>query len=320
MKKTGIVLLNMGGASNLDEVPLFLKNMFNDPQILRIPFKPIRKLVASLIVWRRAGASMGNYRLIGGRSPLLSHTLSLAKKLEAGGGMPVFVAMRYTPPFADEAVAAIKKSGIAKLVLIPLYPQYSTTTTLSSLWDFEEAMVQGGLELPVKKIERFYDHPTYNAAVTERIGEALAGQAAEEYALLFSAHGLPQSVVDGGDPYQKECEAHVELLKKRLTLENRFFSRVDLAYQSKVGPMKWLTPSLEDKLQELRSQGCKKVLIVPLAFTIDNLETDFELSIEYREKAQELGFESYLVARCPNDSDRFAQALLELSEATALKD
>lgn len=320
MKRQGIVLLNMGGASNLDEVPLFLKNMFNDPQILRIPFKPIRKLVASLIVWRRAGASMGNYRLIGGRSPLLNHTRSLAQKLERTGAMPVFIAMRYTPPFADEAIAAIKKSGVEELILIPLYPQYSTTTTLSSLWDFEEAMVQGGLDLPVRKIERFYDHPTYNAAVIERIAEALAGHGAERFALVFSAHGLPQSVVDGGDPYQRECEAHVELLKKRLTLENLFFARVDLAYQSKVGPMKWLTPSLEEKLTELKNAGFKKVLIVPLAFTIDNLETDFELAIEYREKAQSLGFETYALARCPNDSERFAQALLELAQARAIKD
>ena len=178
MAKRGIVLLNMGGASNLGEVPLFLKNMFNDPQILRIPFKPIRSLIASLIVWRRAGASMGNYRLIGGRSPLLAHTRALAAKLEALGEMPVFIVMRYTPPFADEAIEAIKKSGVDELILIPLYPQYSTTTALSSLWDFEEAMVRGGLDLPTRKIERFFDHPTYNAAVIERIKEALSGESA----------------------------------------------------------------------------------------------------------------------------------------------
>ena len=126
-------------------------------------------------------------------------------------------------------------------------------------------------------------------------------------------------MVDSGDPYQKECEAHVALLKKRLTLENLFFPRIELAYQSKVGPMKWLTPSLDEKLEALRADGVKRVLIFPIAFTIDNLETDFELAIEYREKAEAMGFETYTVARCPNESDTFAQALLELAQAKALK-
>ncbi len=317
--KRGVVLLNMGGASSLDEVPLFLKNMFNDPLILRIPFAPLRRMLAAFITWRRAEGSKSNYRLIGGRSPLLAHTRQLAKKIEAGSDFRCFIAMRYTPPFADEAAREIAQSDLDELILLPLYPQYSSTTTQSSIEDFGAALKHAGFDRPVRLIERFYDHPTFNHAIVEQIEQALEGEHPKDYALIFSAHGLPQSVIDSGDPYQKECEAHVAILKKQLALASLNFGRTELAYQSKVGPMKWIEPSLDEMLETLLEAGYKRVLIYPLAFTIDNLETDFELAIEYREAAMKMGFEAYRVARCPNDSDRFARALIELSSAAELK-
>jgi ferrochelatase len=309
----------MGGASSLDEVPLFLKNMFNDPLILRIPFAPVRRMLSALITWRRAESSKANYRLIGGRSPLLDHTRELAKKIEAGSDLRCFIAMRYTPPFAAQTVEEIKKSGVEELILLPLYPQYSSTTTQSSVEDFLSHMREGGLDLPVRLVDRFYDHPTFNRAVIERIQAALEDEASQGWTLLFSAHGLPQSVIDSGDPYQGECEAHVAILQKQLTLANLHFERVALAYQSKVGPMKWIQPSLDEMLETLHREGHRRILIYPIAFTIDNLETDFELSIEYRETAKKMGFESYRVARCPNDAATFAQALIELASAAELK-
>jgi ferrochelatase len=305
----------MGGASNAEEIPLFLKNMFRDRHILRIGFRPLRFFLAWVIVSKRKAKAQANYALIGDRSPLLNHTRSLAKKLSKITSAPVFIAMRYAPPFTDEAIVKIKASGADKLVLLPLYPQYSTATTLSSLEHFYDEMKKISFSLPIALVGRFYDHPTYNACIIDEIKSALSSQNPREFALIFSAHGLPQSVIDKGDPYQSECEAHVRILSKRLTLENIEFQHICLAYQSKVGPLRWITPSLEMAINDLYAKGAKKLLIVPLSFTIDNLETDYELSIEYYDLAKKIGYEEVLIARCPNDSDRFALALSELAAA-----
>jgi ferrochelatase len=313
-----IALLNMGGAANNKEVPLFLRNMFRDRHILRIGFRPLRYFLAWIIALRRKSQALAHYALIGERSPLLSHARSLADKLSKIAAAPVFLVMRYAPPFTDEAVKAIKASGADKLVLLPLYPQYSTATTLSSLECFYDEMKKISFGLPIAVVDRFYDHPTYNACIVDEIKAALESKNSNEFALIFSAHGLPQSVIDKGDPYQRECEAHVQILSKRLTLENIDFETIRLAYQSKVGPLKWITPSLDLVINDLHSKGARKLLIVPLSFTIDNLETDYELSIEYYNRAKEKGYEEVLIARCPNDSDRFALALSELANAAAI--
>ncbi|GHV03403.1 ferrochelatase [Campylobacterota bacterium] len=319
MQDSAVVLLNMGGASSLGEVPLFLNNMFRDKRILPIAFAPLRYALAKWITIRRSALSQSHYRLIGGRSPLLGHTRSLAAKLQKQLDMPVVIAMRYTPPFSAEAVREIKALGVKRLAIIPLYPQYSTTTTLSSLTCFYEALQeakchQEHFAQEHFAIERFYDHPTYNSCVIEAVKEALGREKADEYALIFSAHSLPQSVIDRGDPYQAECKAHAAILTKLLTLENLSFASVHLAYQSKLGSMKWLEPPLESALGEVAASGCKKALIVPISFTIDNLETDYELSIDYRKRAKKLGLE-VAIARCPNDSDLFVTALGQLAIA-----
>ncbi|MDR2033489.1 MAG: ferrochelatase [Helicobacteraceae bacterium] len=313
MSDYGIALLNMGGAANEEEVSIFLKNMFRDRHILRIGSRPLRYLLAWLIASKRKSKALSHYAMIGDRSPILSHSRSLAKKLSAIAGARVFIAMRYAPPFTSEAVAEVKKSGVKRLVLLPLYPQYSTATTLSSLECFYSEMKKIAFSLPISRVDRFYDHPTYNAAIIDEIKKVLGAKNASEFALVFSAHGLPQSVVDKGDPYQTECEAHARILTKRLTLENLSFDETVLAYQSKVGPLKWITPSLEQTINELYRKGHRKLLIVPLSFPIDNLETDYELAIDYFNRAKKIGYEEFLVARCPNDSDRFATALSELA-------
>lgn len=310
MMKEAIILLNMGGPNNLMEVEMFLKNMFNDPNILTMKSGVIRKLVATMITFFRTESSQEIYRELGGKSPIVGHTEKLVAALQAAlPDVYIDFVMRYTPPFAPEVIEKLKEKGIEKIFLIPLYPQYSTTTTKSSLEDFEEAFRASGMDAVLLEKKHYYELSKYNDAVVERIKEGLDGDKCEDYHLIFSAHGLPQKIVDAGDPYQRHVERHVELLKEKLIEKKLPFKNVTLAYQSKVGPLAWLEPSLETMLDKTRNEN---VLIYPIAFTIDNSETDFELGIEYKEIAEKLGFKKYKVAPCVNDHPYFVEALVEL--------
>jgi len=311
--REAIVLLNMGGPNNLDEVEMFLHNMFNDPYIIRTKSSLLRRFIAGMITLTRTEKSQEIYRQIGGKSPLVTHTIALVKRFQeaVGNDITVDFVMRYTPPMATEVCQRLKKSGIEKVYLIPLYPQYSSTTTQSSLDDFESAAHAIGWNVITYEIKHFFSSQTYNRSLIERIKEALDGDKAESFDIIFSAHGLPQKIVEEGDPYQRHVIAHVNIMEKMMKETGLCFNAVHVAYQSKVGPMKWLEPSLDTTLHELSN---KRVIIVPIAFTIDNSETDFELSIEYAEVAHDLGYESYRVCRCPNDHPLFVQTLKELFE------
>ena len=313
MKKEAVILLNMGGPNNLDEVEMFLKNMFNDKNILTMKSNLLRKMVGGLIVFNRTESSQEIYRQLGGKSPIVGHTKSLVAKLQKKLGDSVLVdfVMRYTPPFASEVIERLSKENIEKIYLIPLYPQQSSTTTKSSLEDFEEVYHNADGDAILVEIKHFFENETYNESIISRIKEKVLVEKYKDFDLIFSAHGLPQKIIDAGDVYQKHVERHVEILKGKLLDAQMNFHAVHLAYQSKVGPMEWLKPSLEEKLQVVRNRG---VIIFPLAFTIDNSETDFELEIEYREIAEKLGFKEYRVCRCPNDSDLFVDALQEIYE------
>lgn len=218
--------------------------------------------------------------------------------------------MRYTPPYAKEVIEKLKQKNITDITLLPMYPHYSTTTTKSSLEDFKEACE--GLHVKITQVDRFYENSLYNELLIDKIEESLKGKNSQDFELIFSAHSLPQSIVDKGDTYQKEILLHVELLKQILLKRNLKFKDIHVAYQSKLGPVKWLEPSLEEKIKSLT---CKKVIISPLSFTIDNSETEFELSIEYKEVAEELDFKEYLVAKCPNDSDKFIQSIIQITSS-----
>jgi len=295
----------MGGPNNLDEVEIFLKNMFNDKNIITVKSDLLRSFIAFMIVTSRKKEAKSNYSKIGGKSPIVEYTQKLVDKLQLYfEDTYVDFAMRYTPPFSDEVIAKIKQKNIQEVTLLPLYPHYSTTTTKSSLEDFYEACK--GLNLRIKHIDRFYENKIYNNLLIDKIEEVLQQQNSNDFELIFSAHSLPQSIVEKGDTYQKEILLHVEILKKILKQRKIAFKNIHVAYQSKLGPVKWLEPSLEDKLKSLT---CKKVVIFPISFTIDNSETEFELSIEYKEVAEQLSFEKYLVAKCPNDSDKFVEAI-----------
>lgn len=303
--KKALVLLNMGAARSKDELGLFLTNMFNDKNILTINNNTIRSIVASLIVKSRLNKAWENYEEIGGKSPLHELTELLVKKLQEA--MPEYfitTAMRYTPEFAEVAIEKIKEQNIKDVILLPLYPHYSTTTTKSSVEDFLEKAEDS---LNITTIEPFYKNPTYNKAICDEIIKAQAKYS--DYHLIFSAHGLPQKVVTKGDPYQKQIEEHVEILKEKLSHYASNFKSINLAYQSKVGPMKWLTPSLDDMLKHFKD---KKVVIYPISFIVDNSETVFELDIEYRQIAKELKVRDYKVCPCVNDNDTFIKALKEI--------
>lgn len=313
MKKEAVVLLNMGGPNNLQEVELFLTNMFNDKNIITVKSSLLRSFIAKMITFTRTEKSQEIYKQIGGKSPIVGHTKKLVEKLQArlGENIVVDFAMRYTPPFASEVIERLNKENIEKIYLIPLYPQYSTTTTKSSLEDFEEQYHLMGGDAILVEIKHFFQNKNYNRAVMQRIQERISSYESSNFEIVFSAHGLPVKVIEKGDVYQRHVEKHVALLKQMLQNEGMHFKEVHLAYQSKVGPMEWLTPSLEEKLKEIKS---KKVIIFPIAFTIDNSETNYELDIEYREVAEELGFNDYRVCECPNESDFFVEALIELYE------
>jgi len=302
-----LVLLNMGGARNKEELELFLRNMFNDKHILTVKSDLLRSMIASIIVYMRKDSAWENYELIGGKSPINELTDQLVAKLQ--DKLPeVFVtqAMRYTPPFASQCIKQLEEKNIKDIILLPLYPQYSTTTTQSSLLEFID---EANEQFNMIAVEPFYKNNDFNEMVINEILSKVFRSKYSEYDLIFSAHGLPQKIVDAGDTYQEEVEEHVKILTNKLVDYGIEFNSVNLAYQSKVGPMKWIDPSLDESLKDFKD---KKVIIYPISFIIDNSETFFELDIEYREIAQELGIKEYQVCKCPNDSDIFVDVVLKL--------
>jgi ferrochelatase len=310
--KKALVLLNMGGPNSLDEVEVFLKNMFNDKNIISIKSDLLRSFIAFMIVTLRKNAAKENYKKIGGKSPIVGYTKQLVQKLQdTFEDTYVTFAMRYTSPSAQVCIQELKEKGIQEIILLPLFPHFSTTTTKSSLEDFRKALREANFDVKKSSIKRFYKNELYNELIAEQIIEALEDKNSLDFDLIFSAHSLPQRIVDKGDPYQREILAHVELVKRTLEKKNVRFKDIHVAYQSKLGPVKWLEPSLEDKLKSLDN---KKVIISPLSFTVDNSETEFELWIEYKEVAEKLGFKEYLVARCPNDSAKFVETIEQIAK------
>ena len=310
-----LLLLNMGGPNNIEEVELFLRNMFADKNILTMnPY--MRKFIANIIISKRLEDVKDNYRLLGGKSPLPELTDELIVKLKEHLDIPVYPAMRYVPPFADKALFLCQKDSIEELILFPMYPQYSTTTTLSSVEDIEQRCEAMGYKSKITVIDPYYDDYDYIKASCEKIMEAMEGKDTKEYDLLLSAHGLPLSIIKAGDPYQNQVEGNASAIKTYLTGKGIEFHQIKLVYQSKVGSSAWLEPNLVDVL---RNPTHRKVLIYPLAFTLDNSETVFELDIEHREIADKIKYEDYIVAKCMNDSDSFVQLIVDRVNASTVQ-
>ncbi|RYA23394.1 ferrochelatase [Malaciobacter marinus] len=303
--KKALVLLNMGGPRTKDELKMFLTNMFNDKNIITVKSSILRKMIAFFITTSRLNEAWKNYEEIGGFSPINKITENLIDKLnDSFDDIYVTQAMRYTPPFSSTAIKQIKEQGIKDVILLPLYPQYSTTTTKSSVEDFYEVAKD---EFNIEVIDPFYKNESFNDIILKELVSKVEN--VNEYNLIFSAHGLPQKIVDAGDVYEKHVNEHVRILSEKLQQKGYNFKSTNLAYQSKVGPLKWLEPSLDDMLKNFKDE---KVLIYPIAFIIDNSETDFELSIEYKEIADEIGISDYKVCKCVNDSEDFQATIKEL--------
>ncbi|WP_323668290.1 ferrochelatase [Aliarcobacter butzleri] len=303
--KKALVLLNMGGARDKSELKMFLTNMFNDENILTIKNTFIRKMVASFITNSRLESAWKNYEKIGNHSPINPLTEQLVNKCnDKIENYKTYQVMRYTPPFAKEIISQMKKDGIKEVLLLPLYPQYSTTTTKSSLEDFIKFAKNG---FSISSIETFYKNDKFNECIVNEILNNVEDETS--YNLVFSAHGLPQKIVDAGDPYEKQMNEHVKILSEELQKRGKNFKSINLAYQSKVGPLKWLEPSLENMLKNFKNEN---VIIYPLSFIVDNSETVFELDIEYKEIAHEIGIKEYKVCSCVNDSEEFIEAIKDI--------
>jgi protoporphyrin/coproporphyrin ferrochelatase len=311
-RRSGVVLFQLGGPDTLAAIEPFLYNLFCDPDIIDFPFARIgRKPLAKLISTTRSRKVQHHYAAIGGGSPIRRFTEQQALALEvelANHGLDArcFVAMRYWHPFTSEAISQLQAAQCDEVVLLPLYPQYSSTTTGSSLNEWQRLFRS---HIPVRNVGPFYQHPMYLDAVVEKIEEALARFPVPERAeIVFSAHSVPVSVIAKGDPYQQQIEETVQLLMERGGWQNRH----RLCYQSKVGASKWLQPSLHRTLHDLAAEKTREVCIVPVAFVSDHVETLGEINHEARQEALKLGFTQFEMSAGLNDSPKFISALGQL--------
>ena len=316
-EKIAVVLLNLGAPESLDDIKPFLNNLFNDPDIIDLPMgKILRPLLAWNITRKRLPESTQIYEAIGGGSPLRKLSQKQAEALESNlsenGDFKVYIAMRYWHPHTKIAVEELIAEGIKKVILLPLYPQYSITSTGSSLHEFERVIKKrNDFEIDFKLINNYHDNPLYIKALTEKVREGINkfnGVSENDLHILFSAHGVPVSVIEKGDPYEKQVRATVGLVVSEL--ENKY--NHSISFQSRVTKVEWLGPATDKIIPELGNKGVKNLLVIPVAFVNDHSETLFELGIFNRDLAMKAGIEQYEVMPALNDSPKFINALKEL--------
>ena len=316
-KRVGVVLFQLGGPDSLAAVEPFLYNLFCDPDIIDFPFSRIgRRPLAKLISSTRAKKAAQHYAAIGGGSPIRKFTECQAAALEArlmreGVDARCVVAMRYWHPFTGEAIAQLQDAQVDEVVLLPLYPQYSSTTTGSSLNEWRR---QWKSSIPTSCVTTFYRNPIYIGALVEKMNEALARFPDPDAArLVFSAHSVPVSVIEKGDPYQRQIEETVALVMEQGAWPNPH----RLCYQSKVGASKWLQPSLRTTLRNLAAEKVRDVCVIPISFVSDHVETLGEIDHCAREEARLLGIEHFEMTQGLNDSPKFIEALAEVVRAAS---
>jgi protoporphyrin/coproporphyrin ferrochelatase len=311
-RRVGIVLFQLGGPDTLEAIEPFLYNLFCDPDIIDFPFARIgRKALAKLISTTRSRKVQHHYATLGGGSPIRSNTERQARALERelrtlGIDAHCFVAMRYWHPFTAEAIEQLRAANCDEVVLLPLYPQYSSTTTGSSLNEWNRLFHDG---LPIHCVDTFYEEPAYLDSVAEKVNEALSRFPDPRLPeIVFSAHSVPMSVIEKGDPYQRQIEETVRLVMRRGGWSNAH----RLCYQSKVGASRWLQPSLHKTLRMLSSERVREICVVPIAFVSDHVETLGEIDHEARHEAHELGFTQFEMTAGLNDSPKFIRALAQI--------
>lgn len=312
MSRHAVVLMNLGGPDRLESVRPFLFNLFKDPAIIRLPAL-LRLPLAHLIAKRRAPRAQKIYAHLGGGSPLLKLTEEQARSLESSLGeaeTKVFIAMRYWHPMSLETATLVKEWGPEDITLLPLYPQYSTTTTASSLADWRKSAASVGLKVPARAVCCYPTASGLIAAQVALIRESLAKvPAGKKTRLLFSAHGLPRKVVRGGDPYKVQVERTADAIVRDLQDDALDWS---VCYQSRVGPLEWIGPSIDQELTRAAGHKVEAVVVVPIAFVSEHSETLVELDIEYRKRAEELGIATYIRVPALGTHPLFVEALKEL--------
>lgn len=298
MGRTGVLLLNLGGPEKLEDVRPFLFNLFSDPEIIRLPVPWLQKPLAWLISNSRAEQSQENYKEIGGGSPLRRITEEQGDALKTqlqhmGHDAEIYIGMRYWYPFTEEAVAQIKRDGVEELVILPLYPQFSISTSGSSFRLLEQLWLEDPSlnRISYTVIPSWYARPGYVKSMADLIAQEIDKLPNPDQAhIFFSAHGVPVSYVEeAGDPYQREMEHCVDLIVKQLNRPNSH----TLAYQSRVGPIEWLQPYTEDAIEELAEKQVSDLVVVPISFVSEHIETLQEIDIEYRELAEEVGIHGF---------------------------
>jgi ferrochelatase len=320
MRKTAVILFNLGGPDRLAAVRPFLFNLFNDPAIIDAP-RPLRWLLAQAISRRRAPIARKIYQELGGGSPLLANTKAQAETLEAalnkGGGdseIKVFIAMRYWHPMSDEAARAVHAYGPDRIVLLPLYPQFSTTTTGSSMTGWTRAAAKVGLTAPSRTLCCYPTQSGFVAEIAELLRAALAqaeNTAEATPRVLFSAHGLPKKFIDRGDPYQWQVEQTAAAVAEAVAVPGLDWT---VCYQSRVGPLEWTGPSTDTEIARAGAQG-RPLIVVPIAFVSEHSETLVELDIEYRRLAEEKGVPRYTRVATVDTGAAFIEGLAALVRA-----
>lgn len=318
-RRVAIVLFNLGGPDRPEAVQPFLTNLFTDPAILRVPGF-LRPWLGRFIAWRRTKPALENYAILGGRSPLLELTEEQARALEAAlaGDTAIearcFVAMRYWHPLSDAAARAVQAWAPDEVLLLPLYPQYSTTTTGSSVTAWDDACRAIGLSVPTTTLCCWHSHGGFAAATAALVRDAHAKARAELPAdvplrVLFSAHGLPESIVKAGDPYQWQVEQSVAAVVDALGIDGLDHT---ICYQSRVTPQVWIGPSTEAEI-ERAAHDKVALLVCPIAFVSEHSETLVELDVEYREVAHKIGVPGYFRVPAQNSDSAFIAALADLA-------
>lgn len=309
MSKKGVILINLGGPNSLEDVEPFLYNLFSDPDIFKLPFQ---KFLAKLIAKVRAKKTREYYEVMGGKSPQLEQTLEQAKALrdKLGESYKVVVGMRYWKPFIRDALKTLIDEGIKEIILLPLYPQFSITTTGSAFNEFQRAVKELKAEnLKVRKVFHFYNHPLFIKAWVERIREKV--EKPEDYHFIFSAHSLPKKIIEKGDPYQKQTEETVKLIMQHFPKAS-----YTLAYQSKVGFGRWLEPSTEEAIRNAIEKGIKKIVVIPISFVSEHSETLYELDHVYKNLAERLGCEEFIRIPTLQTHPTFIKALEKIVKET----
>jgi len=313
-RRLGVVLFQLGGPDSIDAIEPFLFNLFSDPEIIDFPLARLaREPLARLIAGLRSRHVAHHYGAIGGKSPILEFTRQQAEALERelrrDFDARVVIAMRYWGPTTEQAVLEMASFGPDRIVLLPLYPQYSKTTTGSSVREWNRLYSAGDQDTRTDFIRDYHDDPAYIYAITTTVDNALAGFGnPAQVEIVFTAHSVPVAVIESGDPYQRQIERTVELVSAR----GGWPCGRHLCYQSRVGPLKWLRPSLRERLESLAAAGARRVLIVPISFVSDHVETLYEIDIEHRAIAERAGIADYRMMPGLNNSPRFVAALAGL--------